>query len=65
MVTNVLHDIVPPSSGSGIARSWCNIPEVLNIDDQFVSVHCHLLGVRCWGVESDSSLPSNAEVQNA
>jgi hypothetical protein len=64
MVANVLDDIVSPSSGSDIARRWCNIPEVLNIDNQFVFMHHHLLGVRWWRVEADLSPPSNAEVQS-
>ena len=61
---SVFDDIVLPSSGSGIARRWGNIPEVLNTDNQFVVMRPHLLGVRCWGVEADLSPACNAEVQN-
>jgi hypothetical protein len=54
MVTDVLEDIMPPPSGSGTVRRWCNVHEVLDIDNQSVFMHCHFLDI-----------PSNAEVQNA
>jgi hypothetical protein len=53
---------VPPC---GIASRWHNIPEVWNIDNQFVFMHCHSTRVRCSGCEDDPSLLSDADVQNA